>query len=281
MKPAYPLAVTTGQDIWPTPHRSTSLYSIVVQLAAAGQGRFPATLGRAIHSQVLTWLQAGDSSVAQAVHSTQVSPMSLSGLVGRRRKQGTRPDDEFYFRIGLLNGDLLEPLLAGLDTWGTQPISLGNFPFVLRGVEALPGEHKQVQIGNYHLLSKTSPVSDDLSLELRSPTAFKQGKKTIQPFPLPELVFGSLLRRWNAFAPEDLQFSQIEWQGMVSAFDLKTRVLRLEGGPQIGSVGWIRYRFLDAEQARIASVLAQYAFFAGVGYKTTMGMGQVQSLNHA
>jgi CRISPR/Cas system endoribonuclease Cas6 (RAMP superfamily) len=27
--------------------------------------------------------------------------------------------------------------------------------------------------------------------------------------------------------------------------------------------------------------LAQYAFFAGVGYKTTMGMGQVQPLTWA
>jgi CRISPR-associated endoribonuclease Cas6 len=117
-----------------------------------------------------------------------------------------------------------------------------------------------------------------IKLEFITPTAFKQGKKTIQPFPLPELVFGSLLRRWNVFAPEDLHFPQVEWQGMVSAFDLKTQVLRLEGGPQIGSVGWVRYRFPDAEQARIASILAQYAFFAGVGYKTTMGMGQVQPL---
>ncbi|MBE9111596.1 CRISPR-associated endoribonuclease Cas6 [Nodosilinea sp. LEGE 07298] len=276
MTPAYPLALTTEHDTLPKPPKATSVYSLVVLLGAAGRGRLPTTLGRAIHAQVLVWLQAGDPTIAQAIHSTQTSPISLSGLVGKRRKHGTQPDDEFYFRISLLDGDLLQPLLAGIDSWGTKPISLGNFPFVCRGVEALPGGHRQVQMGDYRLLEKTSPVSDDIFLEFQSPTAFKQGKRTIQPFPLPELVFGSLLRRWNAFAPEDLHFPQIEWQGMVSAFDLKTQVLRLEGGPQIGSVGWVRYRFPDAGQAHIASILAQYAFFAGVGYKTTMGMGQVQ-----
>lgn len=273
---AYPLAPATEQNTLPTSPRSTSLYSLVVLLGAAGQGRLPNTLGRAIHAQVLNWLQVADPAIAQAIHSTQTSPISLSGLVGQRHKHGTQPDDEFYFRISLLDGDLLQPLLTGMEAWGTKPISLGNFPFVCRGVEALPGGHRQVQIGDYRLLGKASPVSDDISLEFQSPTAFKQGKKTIQPFPLPELVFGSLLRRWNAFAPEDLHFLPVEWHGMVSAFDLKTKVLRLEGGPQIGSVGWVRYRFPDVEQARIASVLAQYAFFAGVGYKTTMGMGQVQ-----
>ena len=44
---------------------------------------------------------------------------------------------------------------------------------------------------------------------------------------------------------------------------------------EIGAVGWARYRFSNPEQARIASILAHYAFFAGVGRKTTMGMGQV------
>jgi CRISPR-associated endoribonuclease Cas6 len=278
MTPTYPLALTMEQDTLPMLPKSTSIYSLVVLLGSARQGHLPTTLGRALHAQVLDWMQAGNPAIAQAIHSTQTSPISLSGLVGKRRKHGTQPDDEFYFRINLLDGDLLEPLLAGIDKWGTKPISLGKFPFVCRGVEALPGGHRKVQMGDYRLLGTTSPIRDDISLDFQSPTAFKQGKKTIQPFPLPELVFGSLLRRWNAFAPEDLHFPQTEWQGMVSAFDLKTQVLRLEGGPQIGSVGWVRYRFPDAEQARIASILSQYAFFAGVGYKTTMGMGQVQPL---
>lgn len=257
----------------PTLRESVALYSIVVQLGAAEKGHIPATLGRAIHSQVMQWLQLGDAAVAQAVHSSQVAPLGLSGLIGRRRKGATQPDDSFYFRISLLDGDLLEPLLEGVEVWGPEPISLGKFPFILRSVEALPGGHQQVRIGDYNLLCRAAPTRDDIALEFTSPTSFKQ-QKTIQPFPLPDLVYGSLLRRWNTFAPQRLHLPNIEWQGMVSAFDLHTRALRLEGGPEIGSVGWVKYRFPDPEQARIATILAHYAFYAGVGRKTTMGMGQ-------
>lgn len=92
---------------------------------------------------------------------------------------------------------------------------------------------------------------------------------------MPELVFNSLLRRWNCVASEDLRFPKLEWQGMIAAYDLKTYALRMESGSEIGAQGWVRYRFPDPEQARIATILAHFAFFAGVGRKTAMGMGQV------
>ncbi len=40
------------------------------------------------------------------------------------------------------------------------------------------------------------------------------------------------------------------------------------------SIGWVRYRFPDPEQARIATILSHFAFFSGVGRKTALGMGQ-------
>ncbi len=119
------------------------------------------------------------------------------------------------------------------------------------------------------------PTQKTIELQFTSPTSFKQ-YQNIQPFPLPELVFGNLLRRWNKFASTELQFPQIQWQGLVSAFELETHALKMEAGAEIGTVGWVKYRFLDPEQARIATILANFAVFAGVGRKTAMGMGQVR-----
>ncbi len=84
------------------------------------------------------------------------------------------------------------------------------------------------------------------------------------------------MRRWNTFAPPELQFPEVEWNGLVSAYDLKTHALKMEGGAEIGAQGWVKYRFLDSQQARIATILAHFATFAGVGRKTAMGMGQVR-----
>ncbi len=259
----------------PTSARSTAVHAIVIQLSAADKGHLPATLGRAIHAQVMNWLSLGDSVLARSIHDSQESPISLSGLIGHRRKQGVRPDDHFYFRIALLRGDLIDPLLDGLEQWGTQPITLTQFPFVVRSIDSLPGTHPQVGSSDYRLLAKTPQGSGDITLNFLSPTSFKQ-QQGIQPFPLPELVFASLQRRWNHFAPTELHIPEMKWQGVVSAFDLKTHAFKLEGGSEIGAQGWVRYRFSDPNQAAIAAILSHYAFFSGVGRKTSMGMGQTQ-----
>lgn len=262
------------------PLKSTALHALVIQLGAAGRGTLPLTLGRAIHAQVMHWLNLGNPDLANAIHSSQESPLSISGLIGYRRKAGTKPDDDFYFRIALLNGDLIDPLLSGLEQWGTKPISLGQLPFVIRSIDSLPGTHPWVGSSDYALLAKTPKISGDITLNFLSPTSFKHSQ-TIQPFPLPELVFSNLLRRWNALAPENLQFPAVEWQSLTSAYELKTHALKLEGGAEIGTQGWARYRFLDAEQAKIATILAHFAFFAGVGRKTAMGMGQALLLSES
>ena len=57
-----------------------------------------------------------------------------------------------------------------------------------------------------------------------------------------------------------------DWNGIVAAYALKTHALRMEGGPEIGAQGWVTYQFADPEQAKIATTLAHFAFFAGVGW---------------
>ncbi|MGK7929795.1 MAG: CRISPR-associated endoribonuclease Cas6 [Spirulina sp.] len=251
---------------------ATRLQTVVVEFGAAKSGKPPATLGRALHAQILTWFKLGSDRVAEAIHDAKISPLSVSGLLGYRHPIKNKSGDGFYCRIGLLDGSLLSPLLAGLETAEQQSLTLGKFPFKIRKVYALPNSHRLVKATEYRQLAAIA-ATREITLNFRSPTSFKQ-KKYVQPFPLPDCVFNSLLRRWNAFAPEDLHCPVQEWEGFVAAYDLKTHALKMEGGAEIGSQGWARYRFPDPEQARIASILAQFAFFAGVGRKTAMGMGQ-------
>lgn len=255
--------------------KSSTLHSLVVELAAAERGKFSATLSRALHSLVLQWLNLGSPELAKFVHNTQTSPITISGLLGNRRPKGTQPGDKFYFRICLLDGNLIAPLLRGLEKQEKQPVILAKFPFVIRNIYTLPGTHRLAQATNYSLLAKTHASTKDIQLTFLSPTSFKQSQN-IQTFPIPELVFNSLHRRWNHFAPDEYKFPPVEWMGLVSAYELKTHALKMEAGAEIGAQGWIRYRFRDEEQAKIASTLAHFAFFSGVGRKTSMGMGQTK-----
>ncbi|AFY84406.1 CRISPR-associated endoribonuclease Cas6 [Oscillatoria acuminata] len=251
------------------------LYSLVVELRAIESGNPPATLGRALHALVLNWLNLANPELATATHDLAVSPFSVSGLIGNRRPNEVKGGDCFHLKIGVLDSQLIQPLLTGLTQWAMQPIILAKFPFLMTRTYMIHESHPLANVSSYSKLVEAAGNQSLIELTFLSPTSFKQ-KQGIQTFPLPELVFGNLQRRWNNFAPEPLHFPEIEWQGLVSAYELKTHALKLEGGAEIGAQGWIRYRFSDPEQAKIARILAEFAFYAGVGRKTTMGMGQTQ-----
>lgn len=239
---------------------SAALHVLQIPLFAAEP--LPPTLGRAIHAQCFYWLAAADSALAERLHQQENFPIALAIKPGSSQQQ-------MYLRIGLLQKELLAPLLWGLSQDIGGEITLTGIPCRLgKWVEIL-------QTSNFKDLSQVPPQKV-IELQFLSPTSFKQSQ-AIQPFPLPELVFGNLLRRWNAFAPVASQFPVLEWKGLTSAYELKTYALKMKGGAEIGTQGWVRYEF-TTEQAAIATTLAHFASFAGVGRKTAMGMGQTRLL---
>jgi CRISPR-associated endoribonuclease Cas6 len=258
-----------------------TLHAIAIEVNATQNGTLPRSLGRAIHAQVLAWLNLADPSIAQIVHDSQDNSFAISGLISNRRTGNEiRRGDRFLIRVSLLQGILLHPILQGLEMWGNKEFQLDRCSFIVRGIMAMPGSHVCVGSSSYELLFKNPQIKDDICLEFQSPTSFKHSVG-IQPIPLPELVFGTLLRRWNLFAGETYRLPIVEWQGLISAAAIETRALPMENSHEIGSEGWVRYRFPIPEQAKIASILAHFAFFAGVGRKTSRGMGQTKLLKIA
>jgi CRISPR-associated endoribonuclease Cas6 len=255
----------------------TGLYTVVVELGAADQGKICTTTNttavKEIYTQVMNCLSLVDAQTANLLQNSQISPFSISGLMGYHKGHAYQPGDNLYFRISLLDANLLNPLLQGIEIWGSKPVFFAQKQFITRNIYTLPGTHSATIASSYESLATISQSLDDITFKLLSPTSFKQAN-SIQPFPLPDLVFGNLLRRWNTFAPQQLKFNHnLQWQGLVSAYDLKTHTHNLETRTEIGAQGWIRYKFSD-EQKHITTTLAYFAEFAGIGRKTTMGMGQ-------
>ncbi len=233
----------------------------VLQIPIVSAQPLPTNLGGAIHALCFRWLGLADAALAERSHQQNHRPLSVTIQRASTRQQA-------YLRIGLLQKELLSPLLWGISQdLGCEVSLAGSFCRLGRWVEFL-------HTSSFEVLSQIPPLHT-IELQFLSPTSFKQGQR-IQPFPLPELVFGSLLRRWNSFAPAALQFPVLEWQGLTCAYDLKTQVLHLKGGAEIGTTGWVRYEFPNPEQAKVATTLAHFASLAGVGRKTGMGMGQVR-----
>ncbi|MBD2451103.1 CRISPR system precrRNA processing endoribonuclease RAMP protein Cas6 [Nostoc sp. FACHB-152] len=232
----------------------------VIQISLVAAAPLPSTLGRAIHAQCFQWFANTDPTLAQHLHQQENVPFTL-GIKYLSSKK-------IQLRITLLKQELLAPLLWGLHN------NLGG-EITLSGVRCRLNEWIDISQASSFTKLLEMPCKNTIKLQFLSPTSFKQGG-AIQPFPLPDLVFNGLLRRWNHFAPAKLKFPEIKWNSFVSAFELKTHALKLEGGAEIGSEGWVMYRFSDSELAKIATVLAHFAHFAGVGRKTAMGMGQTR-----
>ena len=231
----------------------------VIQMTLSPKKPLPASINRAIHGICTQWFTNADVNLGNAIHQMEPSPFTVSARSVSHRT--------IQLRIAVLQQELLSPLLWGLCA------DLGQEIFVM-DIPCLVGSQVEiVSSSRFEKLDQVMP-QDAIALEFLTPTSFKQ-QQSIQNFPLPECVFGSLLRRWNAFAPEKLVLPEIQWQGLVSEYELKTHAIKMKAD-ELGAQGWIRYRFPDSEQARIATILAHFALFSGVGRKTAMGMGQAQ-----
>jgi CRISPR-associated endoribonuclease Cas6 len=119
-------------------------------------------------------------------------------------------------------------------------------------------------------------------LEFASPFSFSLGDQRIELMPRPELVFIGLHRKWQEWigqtTPGQLSADWLREHVLVSQWELRSRAWRYGKQTQIGSEGRVTYRIFDADYdvQYTLSYLADFAFYAGVGRKTTQGMGQVR-----
>jgi CRISPR-associated endoribonuclease Cas6 len=119
-----------------------------------------------------------------------------------------------------------------------------------------------------------------LAFQFATPTTFRQGKFDT-PFPTPESVFNSLLKRWHKYS--QIEFYNLSLEAIFpSYFDIKTEVVIDSRSKSIGCVGQVTYRVLgDVEPLMIKQLntLANFAMYCGIGRKTTMGMGMIRRIN--
>lgn len=272
----------------------------------------PRWWGRAVHALLLQVINTYDPNLSIALHASQpavdeddpfprsgvnagspVRPFSVSTLMGRFTQGMPDPAQTYTLRYTSLFKGLSDILWRAVQD---GPLAVGNvveldrLPFRVVGV--LPNdsassqvlEHPWARCATYTSLSApwllaSEPPPRRLKLRFASPTTFKSGGAH-QPLPLPGLVFGNLLERWNAYAP--LAFPQearryAEECLVVSHYRLSTRYVPLkERGGRIGAVGEVTYITLNYDRywMSLMTVLAHFALFSGLGAATSLGLGQ-------
>lgn len=129
-----------------------------------------------------------------------------------------------------------------------------------------------------HLLHAARPVP--VRLEFRTPTAFHSRGRTL-PLPVPDVLFLSLLQRWQAWGGIDLgpgAEATIVQCAALRRHRLQSVSVQMEGR-FTAFVGMAEFTLVRPQPsyAGLLAALATFAEFAGVGQKTGMGMGCVHA----
>jgi len=228
------------------------------------------------------------------------------------------PDKTYTIRITLLLGELFPLFYSTLMHFNTSEmgadtpsfIQIGKQRFTLEEV-VLNNDDPTGWTGFASLPTLVEKAKllrsgrvEPLRLEFASLTTFNRTSARSKDYgahharlPLPQYVFPGLARRWEDLAPPDLvnviQKDRIEQyiqdDGVIIAdYELKTHQVKFTTHLQPGFVGNCTYHLRGPDEATTPEapltvrqqllLLAQLAFYSGIGYKTSMGLGQARPI---
>lgn len=265
------------------------LTSLVLTLTVDAPTELPRDVGPASHAAFLALLAGRAPALAETLHEADGQrPFTCSTLVGGRttgRAQTLEPDRPLFVRYTGLDA-AVSAQLCEIAADPPPAIEILETRLTVTGATLDPAVHPWAGESGYEalaaarLLPNAAPARR-ADLAFVSPTAFRSGGR-VMPFPLPDLVYGSLVGKWNAFAnvgvAEEMRRFAAECMGL-SRYRLRTESLRSRGGStQIGFTGTCTFTAFNNDRYWLAvmQLLTDYAFYAGVGYQTTMGLGQAR-----
>ncbi len=251
------------------------LQKIIVSLTCNVPGKIKGHAGTELHALFFKVVDSINAEMAVKLHEYDVKPFVVGPLVGKvNRKEGyssVMEGEKYSFSISSLNKEVCALLPAINDYFAKNEVYLGETQYKFLEARYL---YKKEQ-SYFKLMSRS--LQEKLIMEFLSPTCFRS-EGHLRVFPSPDFVFGGLLERWRRFSDTPLpvvSFNTVH----VSKYDLKTNTVNFGKYNLIGFRGRCEYSYLpDSEEIQrwALHTLSNYATIAGVGYKTTMGMGQVR-----
>jgi CRISPR-associated endoribonuclease Cas6 len=268
------------------------LYSITLELSPTANATLPSTTGHQAHALFLDLINQIDPALASRLHDElDYRPFTVSPLKGAREREKSlllEAGRIYHLRITLLDGGSLWQCLS--QRFLESPnifLQLRDVTFLLSRVISTPSTDTTGWAGytDWQTLTNT-PAQRIITIYFDSPTAFSLGNRHFALFPEPTLLWDSLMRTWNHYAPECLHMDKqvirefVKSNITISDYDLHTTLQHFPKYIQKGFVGTCTYQIgTDNGLAPQITTLASFARYAGIGYKTTMGMGQARLIS--
>lgn len=245
--------------------------------------------GEAVHGLVINEISKVNMKLAERVHSTEgVKPFSVSPVFVKEGRSYLERGDLYVEKdskaeliLFALNQEVLEAFISVFTSSIEEGrrLRLGNGEVMIESIGV-----KRMEMGGFSTFEeilKSAVVARRCEFNIITPLTFRQ-KGLNQPFPLPELMFSSLLRIWNTFSDIKIPVSLCDRfkEIAVGRFNLKTEMWCFSGYSVIGCKGEVVFildKGFKEEELKFISALSILANFSGIGYKRSMGMGIVEA----
>lgn len=274
--------------------------SVVLRLSTPDQ--IPAgNLARQAQAWFLKVLREKVSAdLAQQVHEArEIQPFTVSDLFERAAyypsMNAGAPYLRCLLRLTCIDENLASILTSFLEQAPPSQVEIWWLKLRVEAIFTRAHEHEWAGDDTYAELSR--PAGRDGAqdwLEFVSPTSFHSEGGDL-PLPLPALVFRSCWRKWNEYSRFPIR---PEWLKVVDHCIQINRIVNLntqrwkfaEGGKGAvtGFVGKVRYSLADEscrqeevdprDAQEVLATLKKFAFYCGVGRKTSWGLGQARRI---
>ena len=214
-----------------------------------------------------------DSESADKLHEDGLRPYSQYVYFNKNKQLP-------IWRVNVLNDWAYEKLLIPLMNQEKLFLRHKNYQVNLLEHNMI-AEEKYESIAD-RFMEKSSPISHDVNVNFITTTSFRRDGKYVI-FPELYLIIQSLLNRWNAFSDsfviEEENLSHILTTFcQIKEYNLYTQNFLLEHQKINGFCGSMRLNFEGNETVnRLLSLLFSYANYSGVGIKTALGMGAIET----
>ncbi len=280
-----------------------------LELRAREAGSYPDNMARAVHAFFLgDVLGRTQPALAKMIHDEPdgANPFAVSGFMHPGKTSpifgNITPDQAGWVRLVGLRRDVAGYLR---DYLAARPavIHIGGVHWAITATHTR--EHPWAGSTTREGLQKRAhqrPPPKKLRLYAASPLGFRQRGMGV-PLPLPTLLFDSLQSRWNELGaypvPDGFALFVRHCIAIQRFKGLQTHQLRFKYGYQTGFTGSVVYDVRPPDEtlgkhnpllhgrlaqrqgsyAQLAGMLGDFAFYAGAGIKTGMGMGMLSLIS--
>ena len=250
-----------------------TVQTLHITLSVPSKARLNQASGSLLHGFIMEQI---DTDYADYLHSQEVRPYSQSISLDAK-------NNLLHWRISALNSQASEELL--LPLLGMEPhVYLKRKRLDLEVVSRRMDDamsYKELVRKYYLPENQTGNVRDTVKFKFLTSTGFRSNGENLI-FPDAYLIFNSLLRRFNAFSGID-SFAQkglamsLMQEVHIDDYDLHYSPFSVEGRKIPAFKGSYSLKISKDEAARrLICMLGEYASYAGVGIKTSLGMGAVK-----